>query len=302
MSAAVFTPSVLTLGTVQLGLAYGIANGDGLPSEREAAAVLDAAAAGGITTLDTARAYGVSEDRIGRWLAGRTATAPTPQVVTKVPAVPDGTAAEKRAFVAAALDASAAALGRCPLDLVLVHRGADLLDAAVRGSLEAARDAGLIAGFGASVYAPAVADRLLREVDISALQAPVSLVDRRLAASGVLAEAARRGVLVFARSVFLQGALLLDPDRLPSHLAPLAPVRAALSEFGMPIAALALLGVRDLAGVSSVVVGVDRAAQLATHVAAMRRPRLPQSVMDGIASIARSLPEQVIDPSCWPKA
>jgi len=299
---AVFTPSPLTLGTVQLGLTYGIANGSGLPSEGEACAVLDAATDGGITTLDTARAYGVSEERIGRWLAGRTDPATAPHIVTKIPAVPDGTAADKQAFVAAALDASAATLGRRPLDLVLVHRGADLLDASVRGSLEAARDAGVIGGFGASVYEPVMAERLLREVEISALQAPISLVDRRLATSGVLTEAARRGILVFARSVFLQGALLLDPDRLPPHLAPLAAVRRSLSEFDMPIATLALLGVRDLTGVSSVLVGVERAEQLIPHLAALQLPRLSQTVLGEIAAIAGSLPERVIDPSRWPKA
>ena len=60
--------SVLSLGTVQLGLNYGISNADGKPSQQTANAILDCAMARGINTLDTAGAYGDSEVVIGSWL------------------------------------------------------------------------------------------------------------------------------------------------------------------------------------------------------------------------------------------
>jgi len=50
--------SALSLGTVQLGLSYGINNADGKPSQETANAILNAALEGGINTLDTAAAYG----------------------------------------------------------------------------------------------------------------------------------------------------------------------------------------------------------------------------------------------------
>ena len=56
------------LGTVQLGLAYGVANQTGMPDESTAREVLAAAAAAGVSHVDTARAYGDSERRIGRAL------------------------------------------------------------------------------------------------------------------------------------------------------------------------------------------------------------------------------------------
>ena len=74
--------SALSLGTVQLGLSYGINNADGKPSQETANAILDAALAGGINTLDTAGAYGDSEVVIGNWLK-TIAPEKRPFIVTK---------------------------------------------------------------------------------------------------------------------------------------------------------------------------------------------------------------------------
>ena len=62
--------SRLSLGTVQLGMNYGIANRDGKPSLEQGMEVLQAAVDGGITSLDTAAAYGDSERVIGTFLRG----------------------------------------------------------------------------------------------------------------------------------------------------------------------------------------------------------------------------------------
>ena len=53
--------SELTLGTVQLGLAYGVNNDKGMPSFEESSAILDTALSSGIISFDTAQAYGDSE-------------------------------------------------------------------------------------------------------------------------------------------------------------------------------------------------------------------------------------------------
>ena len=74
--------SVLSLGTAQLGLSYGINNTDGKPDEKKAFEILDCALENGINTLDTAAAYGESEQVIGRWLKTK-APSRRPFVVTK---------------------------------------------------------------------------------------------------------------------------------------------------------------------------------------------------------------------------
>ena len=58
--------SKITLGTVQFGLDYGIANTDGKPSYEKARDIVATACENGITSFDTAAAYGDSEKVLGQ--------------------------------------------------------------------------------------------------------------------------------------------------------------------------------------------------------------------------------------------
>ena len=57
----------MVLGTVEIGMEYGINNIDGKPSIKQAYDLLDAAWENGILELDTAAAYGNSEEIIGNY-------------------------------------------------------------------------------------------------------------------------------------------------------------------------------------------------------------------------------------------
>ena len=59
---------VLSLGTAQLGMGYGVANKTGQPSHDQATRMIRAAVDHGVTYIDTARAYGAAESRIGATL------------------------------------------------------------------------------------------------------------------------------------------------------------------------------------------------------------------------------------------
>ena len=79
--------SRLMLGTVQFGLRYGIANTSGKPDLDQVEAIVRAAADGGITALDTAAAYGDSEQVLGLVLQ-RAGLAGQFTVVSKIPPLP----------------------------------------------------------------------------------------------------------------------------------------------------------------------------------------------------------------------
>jgi aryl-alcohol dehydrogenase-like predicted oxidoreductase len=60
-----------TLGTAQLGLPkYGRTNATGCPPEADAVALIRAAVDGGVKFIDSARAYGLSEGRVGQAVFG----------------------------------------------------------------------------------------------------------------------------------------------------------------------------------------------------------------------------------------
>ena len=58
----------LAIGTAQFGMVYGIANQNGQVQQDEITTILDLAWENGIHTLDTAKAYGTSEEAIGSYL------------------------------------------------------------------------------------------------------------------------------------------------------------------------------------------------------------------------------------------
>lgn len=60
--------SKIILGTVQLGMPYGLGRWKNtLMPESEAFAILDAAWESGLTTLDSSPDYGMAEARLHRW-------------------------------------------------------------------------------------------------------------------------------------------------------------------------------------------------------------------------------------------
>ena len=72
----------MTLGTAQLGLKYGVANRTGKPNRETATSMVRDAIGHGVTTLDTARAYGDAEEVLGQSLTG--AWRSRAEVITKL--------------------------------------------------------------------------------------------------------------------------------------------------------------------------------------------------------------------------
>lgn len=291
----------LTLGTVQLGLPYGVANQQGLPSSLQARAVLDAAWAGGVRWLDTARVYGESEARIGDWTK---ATGCAPRIVSKLPPILSSPA-DIGQFVNLALAESLASLQAKRIEGYLAHRVGDLLLPGTATALLAQIGAGAIGGFGASVYTCAEADQALMVAGLSMIQLPLSLLDSRAITFGVLDRCLERGIRVFARSVFLQGALLLDPVDLPGHLVEARPAIARLRSFadelGRSLAELAVVAVRDTPGVASVVLGMETIEQVQANLKLINAPSLSVEERREAFRLASALPETVIHPGLWPK-
>ncbi|MDX1387849.1 MAG: aldo/keto reductase, partial [Acidobacteriota bacterium] len=239
------------------------------------------------------------EAKIGRFIAGSRTRL---EICTKLPPVdPD---ADVRAIVADAVEGSLARLGVERVDAYLVHRAADLRRHG-RGLIDALaeqRARGRIERIGVSVYGPDDAALALTYEELTVVQHPLNLLDRRIVSSGVLDKLEARGVVTYARSVFLQGLLTLSPDELPErvvHARPtLGALRQLLSRWGVAPTDVALPFVASTAGVDRVVVGVETPEQLRANVAALER-----DVPVGLAAALDDLdvPLSVVDPTLWPE-
>lgn len=252
----------LALGTAQFGMAYGIANTDGQVSAEATVQILARARSAGIDTIDTAIAYGQSQQRLGD--AGVNGW----QIVSKLPAVPDG-CTDIKLWVNENVDASLAKLKVSHLRGLLLHRPSQLLEeygGKLYQALENVKDAGKVENIGISIYEPSELDDLCSRYIFDLVQAPFNVFDRRLATSGWLHRLHAEGVEVHVRSAFLQGLLLCAANKSPVGFerwdqlwsawrawvvdARLNPLQAALSH------------VLSYPEISRVVVGVDSIEQL----------------------------------------
>jgi len=282
----------LALGTVQFGMAYGIAGrGEAVP-EAEVRAILEDAVAQGVTTLDTAAAYGDIESRLARLAAGLPL-----RFVSKVPALSESL--DPQAAASAALAAARQSHQRLgsALSGLMMHRAQDLQgargEAVWRLLAPWARDEGI--ALGASCYAPAEAEDLARHPGITLCQVPGNALDQRIAQPEPAAALA--GVQVHLRSAFLQGLLLMAPalaaERVPAADEALARWHGWASAHALSPLEAALSIVKSFSAVSTVVVGVDNLAQWREIAAAWSVA--PTLTAPGLAVEHAS----VIDPRLW---
>ena len=278
--------SPMTLGTVQLGMNYGIANDAGTPDEEKSFSILRAALEGGITALDTARAYGDSELVIGRFL--KQWQGEKPAIITKVPALLGSTPKELEKFVTQSVEQSLERLGVNKLESVMLHGAKDPIihGKACADAVKALISHGYTDKVGVSVYTAEDIAGMLKYDIFSLTQVPMSIFDQRLIAGGWIDKLKERDYTVYVRSVFLQGLFFLDPDKMEDpilleHAAPkLRMLRQVAQDENMTLVQLAIAFIRDCPGVTSLVLGADTPAQVQENLAQFATPALPETVME----------------------
>lgn len=280
---------MLVLGTAQLGSEYGIANRTGQPSAPDAVALIRLAADAGVRALDTARGYGSAETLIG-------ASGVTTPVFTKIAA---------RVDPLRSISASLACLGRDAVEIAFFH-DPDVVLKDERGSIDRASElvGNLVGALGASVYTPEQFAAAVEDPRIGAIQAPMSVADRRLVDLGLLNHAQAAGKAVYARSLYLQGALLLGVDELPPYLSVLAPVvdrvRALAAARQTTPRCVLVSFVRDLPAIAGIVLGCETTAQLSDNLNAVGGPPLLDSDRSALEEVS-PVEVSALDPRTWPE-
>ncbi|RMF72793.1 MAG: aldo/keto reductase [Planctomycetota bacterium] len=195
-------------GAFKLGRNEGIkySSGYALPDDATAARILREMVDLGINYVDTAPAYGISEQRVGAALGGRGDVV----ISTKVGetfAQGRSTYDFSEAAVRASVQLSRQRLRRDVLDVVFVHAHADdvaiLRDTDVVGTLRSLREAGVVRAVGFSGKTVQAAEMALSWAD--ALMVEYHLEDR--SHEEVIAEAHRRGVGVVVKKGLASGRL-----------------------------------------------------------------------------------------------
>lgn len=204
------------IGTVQFGMDYGISNSQGKTSIEEVEKILNVAALNGIRVIDTAAMYGTSEEVLGLTLPAKHSF----DIVTKTPKFEAQSLSDGAQLLE---DTFHRSLERMRLNSVyglLIHHADDLLVEGGHVLMErmlGLKQRGLVKKIGVSVYKSNQIDIITDRFSIDIIQLPINVLDQRLLASGHLPKLKSIGVEIHARSIFLQGLLLMDSDVIPSY-------------------------------------------------------------------------------------
>ena len=296
--------SEISLGTVELGMDYGIpVQGDHLqPSETEAARTLNCALDLGVNLIDTARAYGESEAIIGRALKSRRNEY---ILATKIGSLSwEGyTGRELREQVEASITESLQTLQTDTIDLLYIHNATPEL--VQRGEvveiMQRAQEAGYARFIGTTTYGEAAPLGVLEDGRFDCVQLAYNLLDRQFE-ERVLPLAKAKDIGVVIRSVLLKGALTYRYAHLPDELREL---RTAVEGINLlcrapdrSLPGLAYGFVLAHPAVSTALVGTGRVHELREIVSFAGGDALQPELLHSIREIVVS-PDQ-LNPGTWP--
>lgn len=300
------TISKITLGTVQLGIPYGIANKSGQPSTDSSHELLQFALDNGINTLDTARIYGNAEEVIGSFEASKQFT-----IITKFK-LSDAALHNRDLAILEARESvrhSCEVLKIPTISICLFHKNKDQqmekVEQILPTVLTILKEEGWISEGGISVYSPAELQYIRDWKTIRAVQVPMNVFDTRLLKQNLMQVLIDNRVKVFTRSIYLQGLILMDENEVPDYLSlakePLNQLKKIAASANKEIKQIAFSFVRDTPGVTSLVVGAETIGQLKENLALLSAEPLPPQLYTGILNTFKDLPEELITPALWNK-
>tara|TARA_B100001057_G_C22814440_1_gene936793 strand:- start:675 stop:1550 length:876 start_codon:yes stop_codon:yes gene_type:complete len=197
----------LALGTAQFGIDYGINSISGKVKTQEIEKILHLAKSENINLLDTAASYGDSEKILGQMDTSDF------QVVTKIKHFDNLKITDEDILIMKKdFDNSLQDLKLDSVYGLLVHNADDLTKPGAYKILEFLqylKNTKKINKIGVSVYENAHLNFILQNFDIDMVQLPLNIFDRRFIDSGVIKLMYSQGIEIHARSIFLQGLILM---------------------------------------------------------------------------------------------
>lgn len=300
--------SQLMLGTVQLGLNYGVANELGKPTIEMANDLLLASVQEGINVLDTARTYGNSEQVIGDFEKDHHSR--SFHIITKFH-IPSDLYIDSNACWTKALDSVRSSLQYLQVPSVagcILHSGLeDSMDDVLTflpNILSRLKLEGLIKFGGVSLYHPGDFPKLMQHPEIEWVQLPFNIFDQR-AFRDIDSNEMLKNRMIVARSVFLQGLFFLSDDQLsgPFSIAGdlIRKLRKLSEKYQISIAEIAFKYVAEHPLIDAVVVGVDNVKQLRMNIELLNRPALPSDLTREIQENFSEVDPWIITPGLWPQ-
>ena len=292
----------MCMGTASLGMNYGVKGGT-QPSFKEAVYLLEKAVFEyGIDCFDTAAAYGDAESVLGAFFKVHPSCKDIVRIISKLPSEAlSGIQVQQYPMIMRQnAERSLSRLGLDRLDGYLFHNAVDASDPAKMEALASLKQLGLTRGVGVSVYRPDEALMAANSSLIDDIQVPFNAIDHRLIATGFFEQSNQKRV--FARSVFLQGLLLLEP--VPKHMdfaqTEIEGFQSIARKYELSYHDACIMFAQSVPSIEYLVIGIESPTELAQNAVALEKAIIPEFIQD-IKEMLHTVNEQILMPNLWPK-
>ena len=287
------------LGTVQFSNNYGISNTSGKPDYAEIKKICDVAVRSNIGFIDTAPTYGDAEATIGKILPTKNLL----KIITKMSFLKGPSYDSKdRNFLINTAKASLKKMKVSSVYGLLIHQSGCLYRTGSEYIIEALqilKDEGFAKKIGVSIYNAEEIDNVLDQFKPDIVQLPLSPLNQQLISSGHIKHLKNCGVEIQARSIFLQGLLLMNPDLFPNKLSPLKSdvykFQKSISDYGIsPLEACLSFGLQNTE-IDAIILGVNSSQEF-TDILSVAKKKFSSHV--AFSSFASEKTE-LLDPVSW---
>ena len=282
----------IILGTVQMGLPYGVQKGGDL-NYFECEAILKKAHRAGVRLLDAAEIYGKAHAVIGQF--HRYNPHLRFDVMTKIPKNMDEGVEKKIAEYISEL-------GVNQLEAVMFHAFETLKkNPEISEKLIFLKEQKALKMIGVSIYTNEELQEAITYNNIDLIQVPFNLFDNYSIRGRLLRSAKEKGKIIHTRSAFLQGLFFMDPGSdhpVVRNLRPqLLKIREITEKEKIDLTSLALNYCLQQDFIDKIVIGVDSLKQLKKNFSIIGEPVTPE-VIKSINDI-KVQNEDFLNPSLW---
>ena len=205
----------LIIGTANFDNDYGILNNK--LSKKEIEKVLKFCFNNNIKTIDSAPTYGEAEKVIGNFLQNHNYNGV--DLISKTPLVfKDDEIFEK---INKSIDQTLNYMKLEKIHTLLIHNVSNFLEVNPRIFLESLlrlKSQGKVKKIGISIYEEKEFEAVEKFFIPDVVQLPISIIDQRLLSNNFLRSLKKKKCEIHARSIFFQGILFLDSDKIPNRL------------------------------------------------------------------------------------
>jgi len=288
--------SKLAIGTVQFGLDYGISNVTGKPPQKIVNEIINYIYSKGINCIDTAQDYGNSEEVVGI----ATKKLNNNYIISKM---------KSDVFESRLMDSLNDSFKRLKVNKIfsLMLHDCKLLynwNLEKTKKVENLKKKNLINHFGMSIYSSQDFELALENDSIDVIQIPYNLFDQRALNNNWFHKAKEKNKLIFIRSIYLQGLLLMQCNdaekRVPGVMKYIKKLDFFCEKLKVTRNELALTFVYSTCNESVILFGCETLNQAKDNINTFENIKLiDKRILSDFNSYFKNIDEKIYNPVNW---